>query len=198
MHPASDATFTGFVGDRRIAHGRLSAVAASVKAALDSGEAGDVAIFDDDSARPVELDFRGSASAVEQSAEQALAALRAGELAPRGPGRPKLGVVAREVTLLPRHWNWLAEQPGGASAALRKLVEEASRDKSGRDRRRRAREATYRFLSAMAGNRPHFEDAARALFAGDKQKFIHLAQAWPGDIADHARFLSKDAFDERP
>jgi hypothetical protein len=191
--PDPAPNFTAFADERRVASGPLQTVAAAVRQALDSGVAGEILIFGDADARQIEVDFRGSSAEVAQSAERALALQNA---ARRGPGRPKLGVVAREVTLLPRHWAWLAEQPGGASVALRKLVEEASRDKTGRDKRRRAQEAAYRFLSAMAGNRPHFEEAARALFAGDKQKFIDCAQAWPRDIADYARSLSTDAFDE--
>ena len=106
---------------------------------------------------------------------------------PRGPGRPKLGVVAREVTLLPRHWEWLAQQPGGASVAIRKLVEEARRTGEDRDRVRQAQEAAYRFMSAMAGNKPHYEDAIRALFAGEAARFEKLIAEWPADVRDHAR-----------
>jgi uncharacterized protein len=189
-------SFTAFIRDRRIASGPLSAVASAVKAALEAGVDGEILVFNDADARQIEVDFRGAPAEVQRSAESALALAGAGEAARRGPGRPKLGVVAREVTLLPRHWAWLAEQPGGASVALRKLVEEASRDKSGRDKRRRGQEAAYRFLSAMAGDRPRFEEAARALFAGDKQKFIDCGQAWPRDIADYAHLLSEGAFDE--
>jgi hypothetical protein len=188
--------FTAFIGARRIAQGPLLDVALAVKAALDGGEAGEILIFDG-TARPIEVDFRGGSTEVAQSVARGLAAAGAGEAGRRGPGRPKLGVVAREVTLLPRHWAWLADQPGGASVALRKLVEAASRDKHGHDRRRLAQEAAYRFISAMAGDRPHFEEAARALFAGAKQKFIDLTQAWPHDIADHARALSEGAFEDR-
>jgi hypothetical protein len=104
---------------------------------------------------------------------------------PRGRGRPKLGVVAREVTLLPRHWEWLNAQSGGASVALRKLVDEARRANGGRDRRRAARDAAYHFMSAMAGNLKNFEEASRALFADDRRKFTGLVAAWPADIRDH-------------
>ena len=197
MSTTAASSFTAFVGERRIASGSLPAVALAVKAALDGAVAGEILLFRDQDAHSIEVDFRGSPAEVEQSVERALAASSGGEAARRGPGRPRLGVVAREVTLLPRHWAWLADQPGGASVALRKLVEEASRDQSGRDKRRRAQEATYRFLAALAGDRPHFEEAVRALFAGDKQKFTDLAQAWPKDIADHARVLSEGAFNER-
>ena len=104
---------------------------------------------------------------------------------PRGRGRPKLGVVAREVTLLPRHWEWLNAQPGGASVALRKLVEEARRANGDRDRQRAARDAAYHFMSAMAGNLAHFEEASRALFADDRRRFAGLIASWPADIRDH-------------
>jgi hypothetical protein len=114
---------------------------------------------------------------------------------PRSPGRPKLGVVAREVTLLPRHWEWLTSQPGGASVALRKLVEVARRDSQGLDRRRLAREAVYRFISTMAGDAPRFEEAARALFAGDRKKWEASLRGWPKDVRAHALRISKEAFD---
>jgi len=104
----------------------------------------------------------------------------------RGRGRPKLGVVAREVTLLPRHWEWLATQPGGASVALRKLVEEARRTHAGSDKRRNAQEAAYHFMAAIAGNLPGFEEATRALFANDQEGFRGRLVAWPDDVREHA------------
>jgi uncharacterized protein len=105
-------------------------------------------------------------------------------------------VVAREVTLLPRHWDWLAGQPGGASVTLRKLVEQARKDNEGKDRLRRAREAAYRFLSAMAGNLPGFEEAARALFAGDRDRFAAIVAPWPQDVREHAVKLAARGFDD--
>ncbi len=112
----------------------------------------------------------------------------------RGPGRPKLGVVAREVTLLPRHWDWLAAQPGGASVALRRLVEDARNGAVAGDRRRAAQEATYRFMQALAGNEPGYEEAARALFAGDIGRFEEHSATWPDDVREHAALLAADAF----
>jgi hypothetical protein len=90
------------------------------------------------------------------------------------------------VTLLPRHWEWLAAQPGGASVALRKLVEEARRANAGADRVRRAREAAYHFTHALAGDLPGFEEATRALFAGDRARFERHAASWPADVREHA------------
>ena len=118
--------------------------------------------------------------------------------APRGPGRPKLGVVAREVTLLPRHWEWLARQPGGASVAIRKLVEAASRTGEDKDRIRQAQEAAYRFMSVTAGNRPHYEEAIRALFAGDASRFEQRIAEWPDDIRAHTSRLAERAFHRAP
>jgi hypothetical protein len=114
---------------------------------------------------------------------------------PRGPGRPRLGVVAREVTLLPRHWEWLARQSGGASVALRKLVDEARRTGEDRDRVRQGQEAAYRFMSAMAGNKANYEDAIRALFAGEAARFENLIAEWPADVRSHASKLAERAFD---
>jgi uncharacterized protein len=114
--------------------------------------------------------------------------------AQRRPGRPKLGVVGREVTLLPRHWDWLNHQPGGASVALRKLVEDARRVNQTRDRVRLAQEAAYRFMSAIAGNEAGFEEAIRALFAGKRDRFDAMVESWPVDVRDHARKLAAGAF----
>ncbi len=110
----------------------------------------------------------------------------------KGPGRPRLGVTAREVTLLPRHWDWLAAQPGGASVALRKLVEAASRDP--RAERNAARDAAYRFASAMGGNEAGFEEAMRALYAGKRKKFHRQLESWPLDVREHVEKLAAPAF----
>jgi hypothetical protein len=191
-------TFTAFAGPRRIDNGWLRAVAESVKRAIDAGETGEILIFDDADAQPVEIDFRGSLDDVRDSVARAFAARTASGAAReeprRGPGRPRLGVVAREVTLLPRHWQWLARQPGGASVALRRLVEEAFRDRSGRERRRLAQEAAYRFMSSLAGNRAHYEEAVRALFAGSARSFEEIVAQWPKDIAHYAIQLAAPAF----
>jgi hypothetical protein len=112
-------------------------------------------------------------------------------------GRPKLGVVAREVTLLPRHWDWLNTQPGGASASLRRLVEDARRSHADADARRVARERTFRFLNAVAGDRSGFEDAARLLFSDQPGAFEGLVaqmRAWPADVQAYALALAGPAF----
>jgi hypothetical protein len=181
-------TVTAFAGTRRIAAGALAQVAVTVKQLLDRGESEAILVFDDDNGKVVEVDFRGSTDDVRRRFAQPE------PLPARGPGRPRLGVVAREVTLLPRHWDWLAGQPGGASVALRKLVEEARRAHAGRDRVRRAREAAYCFMSAMAGDLPGFEEASRALFAGDTARLAALTATWPVDIRDHVATWTAAAF----
>jgi uncharacterized protein len=203
MNSGSEAAATvAFEGDRRIAAGDLREVARAAKQALDRRSDASILIFDGRTGEPVDLDFRGSIADVlarlPDSIDMSAAIDDAAPSAPRGPGRPKLGVVAREVTLLPRHWDWLAQQAGGASVAIRKLVEEARRTGERKDRIRQAQEATYRFMSVMAGNRPHYEDAIRALFANDSIHFEKLIAEWPADIRDHAAALAETAFDREP
>jgi uncharacterized protein len=179
-------SYTAFQGQRRLAAGALADIALAAKQALAKDAAALVLIYDDSTGRAIDLDLRGDDGEVAARYAPALVP----DAEPRGRGRPKLGVVAREVTLLPRHWDWLGRQPGGASVALRKLVEEA-RDKGGdRQRRRMAQDAAYHFMSAMAGDLPHFEDAIRALYADDRTTFIAHTDGWPGDIRDHARKLA--------
>jgi hypothetical protein len=188
MTPSQERLCTAFEGTRCIASGPLNEVALKTKAVIDRGERASVLIFDDLSGAVIDFDFRGVP-------EQVLARLPETE-SPRRVGRPNLGVVAREVTLLPRHWDWLNRQPGGASVALRKLVEQARRANDGKDKIRQAQEAAYRFISAMAGNEPGFEEAARALFAGDSSKFAQQVDGWPVDVRDHAKRLAERAFPE--
>jgi hypothetical protein len=179
-------TFTAFEGQRQLATGPLAEVALAVKRAAPNA-AEPIAIFSDSTGRATDLDLRGSPDDVlarlPNTTSSMPDAISSGE--PRGRGRPRLGVVAREVTLLPRHWEWLNAQPGGASVALRRLVDDARRSSGDRDRQRAARDAAYHFMSAMAGNLPHFEEASRALFADDRRRFVSQIAAWPADIRDH-------------
>ena len=173
--------FTAFEGERRLAAGGLADVALAVKYAEQRRTAEPILIFSDATGRAIDLDLRGDTEAVLARLAKPAAAGATAEAAspsePRGRGRPKLGVVAREVTLLPRHWEWLNTQPGGASVALRKLVEQARRANGDADRNRAARDAAYHFMSAMAGNLSGFEEASRALFADDRRNFMRLIAA---------------------
>jgi hypothetical protein len=197
MDAAAIHACTAFAGTQRLAAGPVRDVARAVKTHLDAHPESQVLVFDNISAQPVEFDLRGTVEDVLARLDQAppsAAEPPESESRPRGPGRPKLGVIAREVTLLPRHWDWLAAQPGGASVTLRKLVEDARRAAEGADRRRVAQEAAYRFMSAMAGNAAGFEDATRALFAADAAAFESLTHSWPADVRDFARELASRAF----
>jgi uncharacterized protein len=186
-----------FEGTRCVGSGELREVVLKAKAALDRGAREPVLIFDNATSELIEVDFRGTEKDVLRRIEgSAKPESKPEEEAPRGPGRPRLGVVAREVTLLPRHWEWLHRQPGGASVALRKLVEEARRVNGTKDRVRQAQECAYRFMSAMAGNEAGFEEALRALFAGDRVRFAGCVENWPVDVRNHSKKLAEGAFAE--
>src|SRR6185295_10752956 len=143
-------TYTAFHGVHKVAVGET----ADVLKALKRKKQGEIIVFDNSTGAQIDLDLR------KKPPQTSVPPIEA-----RGPGRPRLGVIAKEVTLLPRHWDWLNVQPGGASVALRKLVDEARKVSGDRDRIRAAQEAAYRFMSAIAGNLPGFEEATRALFA---------------------------------
>lgn len=194
--------YTAFNGLRRIAAGSLAQVAAQVKECFATAPVEGVLIFDDATAHLVDIDFRGTVQDVVQRLPRAAESEPANDAipepevdAPRGPGRPKLGVVAREITLLPRHWDWLNTQTGGASVALRKLVEQARRAAIDKDRVRLAQEASYRFISAAISGQADAEEATRALFAGNRMRFDEAIAAWPADLRDYLKKLTRPAFD---
>jgi hypothetical protein len=197
---------TAFEGSRLLLSGPLIEVALAVKAALAREPTAPLLTFDDATGRVIDLDLRGSKAEIIARLSRALPALadqptspqaaisdNTDELRePRGRGRPKLGVIGREVTLLPQQWEWLAAQPGGASVALRKLVDEAKRSSGTVQKTRAAQERAYHFMLAMAGNLPGYEEATRALFANDRARFAQQIAGWPSDIAAHAIRLATD------
>ncbi|PPQ37043.1 hypothetical protein SAMN06265338_11543 [Rhodoblastus acidophilus] len=197
---------TAFDGPRRLSSGPLTEVALAVKAAADDGSPRALLVFDDATGRVIDLDLRGSAADVigrlsQHEAPDRLASAGSDSVedeasGSRGRGRPKLGVVAREVTLLPRQWDWLAAQPGGASASLRRLVDEARRRDGTRQQRRAAQEAAYHFMLAIAGNLPGYEEATRALFADDRRAVARHIADWPEDIRSHVLALAFGAQDD--
>lgn len=194
MNPTTLCTCTAFLGHRRVAHGPYAEVDTALRA-LDLS-AGGLLVFDDASGALVDhpwppgVGLGPSAGAPADAPEEAAPA--------PGVGRPRLGVVAREVTLLPRHWEWLSQQRGGASAALRRLVDEARRGQGDQDTQRLAKERVYRFMSAIGGGLPGFEEASRALFAQDGAAFAHRTAQWPADVRDHLAWLARDAFATAP
>ncbi|MDR3375725.1 MAG: DUF2239 family protein [Ancalomicrobiaceae bacterium] len=194
------AHLTAFLGQNLVAAGTLAEVAEILKRLAGDAPQSAALIFDDATGRQIDLDLSGSPADVAarhraQPDQDAPGVTDAGpEAGAAGRGRPRLGVVAREVTLLPRHWDWLAAQPGGASVALRKLVEEARKTSTWDETVRRVRDATGRFLTAIAGDLVDYEEATRALYAGDAQRFDTLTEVWPADIRDHARALARGAY----
>ncbi|WP_315723499.1 MULTISPECIES: DUF2239 family protein [unclassified Bradyrhizobium] len=182
-------TYTAFAGHTRIAAGPLPKVALALKHGPATTAA--VTILSDRTGRPIDLDLRGSDREIlARLPADTRAAADEPPSEPRGRGRPKLGVVAREVTLLPQHWEWLSAQPGGASVALRKLVHEARRASGDKDRAREARDAAYHVMSAIGSDLPGFEEASRALFAEDLGRLAALIADWPTDIRDHVVALA--------
>ena len=189
-----------FAGSRRVASGALGEAAARLREAVAAEPTARVLVFEAETGRPVEVDLRGSEEEVRarvaaRFADAAgAAAIGREEGGPRSRGRPRLGVVGREVTLLPRHWEWLGAQRGGASAALRRLVEAARRAGGKGEVQRRSQEAAYRFMVAMAGDEAGFEEAVRALFAGREEGFRAATSTWPADVREEAAALAAGAF----
>jgi uncharacterized protein len=210
-----------FQGSTCLASGELKHVALVAKNAVDAasltGNLSPILIFNELTSEIIELDWRGTVAefmakfeavalledykisqSLSQSTLQAEADLGTAStdaVITRGPGRPKLGVVAREVTLLPRHWDWLATQTGGASVALRKLVEVARKESELKDRIRHASTVTYKFMATIAGHEPGFEEASRALFAKNRALFEEITKNWPADVNIHLQKLSLEAFE---
>ncbi len=190
MNIDTNDIYTVFQGPRRLASGPLEEVAVTAARASSGGGAA-VLVFNDATGIQVDLDLRGDEQEVRERHRPSpvMPTPQAGT-SPRGRGRPRLGVVAREVTLLPQQWEWLAGQPGGASVTLRKLVQQAQRTDPSRDRVRKAQERSYKVMVVLAGDRPGFEEAARSLFADDMPALRSRIERWPRDIREHVLRLA--------
>lgn len=201
MSPASKIptrSAIAFDGTTLVAQGPLPDVAVAVKRATSDKKrraaAREILVLDAITSEPIELDLRGTESDVMTRVLALELIASSAADASRGPGRPRLGVIGREVTLLPRHWDWLSAQPGGASAALRRLVDKARNENASSDRVRIAQERCYRFMVATLGGAHDFEEATRALFALDRVQFFVHSEHWPTDARDHARKLAEEVF----
>src|SRR4051812_37740583 len=179
-------TYTAFIGPAVIASGSLEAMLPILKTKFDQDAGSPFVILEDQSGRQIDFDLRGDITEVVARALPAPAR--------SGPGRPKLGVISREVSLLPRHWNWLEGQPNGASAALRRLVDEARKQNPGEQRARYARDAAGRIMSAIAGDLPNYEEANRALYAGNRERFEDVILDWPHDIRTYIQRRAEDSW----
>lgn len=180
-----ERTFTAFAGTSRIASGDLRTMLLQAKQRIDGGQSEPLLIFEDRTGKQVDFDFRGSP-------EEVIA--REAPQPKTGRGRPKLGVVSREVTLLPRHWEWLEQQPQGISGALRRLVDEARKRAPTKERARLAREAASKIMWSLAGDLPNFEEASRALFAVDRTRFERLVRRWPEDVRAYVLGVAAPSF----
>ena len=195
MKEALESQCIAFVGVRCVSSGKMTEIIRHIKENLSQDEINSILILDAETSEPVEIDFRGTT-------EEVLAKIQSSS----GTSSPvsnetenhfkqtKVGAVAHDVNLLPRHLDWLNQQPGGASVALRKLVEEARHANENKDRFRQAQESANRFLLTMAGNLPGYEEATRALYSGDQNRFQHQIKTWPDDIRNHAKSLANVAF----
>lgn len=186
MNQDMQRTHTAFLEGRRLTTGPLGEVALAALRAQQAHPDANLLVFSDANGQTVDLDLRGGEEAV-----RARYTVAAPAETPKGRGRPKLGVVAREVTLLPEHWDWLAAQPGGASVALRKLVHEARRSGGEQDRIRQARDRAYHAMSTLAGDLAGFEEASRALFAGDSERLLAQMATWPSDVRTYVLVLAE-------
>lgn len=200
MKTVAPTSFTSFNGCKRIAFGNLETNALAVKRAIESGSSCSILTFNDDTGCALVLDTRGTdaetlvrlnqESPSQEVMESESVEVDQSSFLQRGRGRKKLGVIAREITLLTRHRDWLLAQPGGVSVALRKLVEAAKKDTATSQVKRRSQERAYQFMSAMASYVTSLEESRRALFAGDFTKFLQLTAEWPSDVQDYALGLA--------
>jgi uncharacterized protein len=181
-----DTSYSAFIGHDLLATGALPGVLEALKTRFEEDRGTPFLIFEDQTGQQVDFDLRGSLPDVQARYEPPAERV--------GPGRPRLGVVAREVSLLPRHWAWLGEQSSSASGTLRRLIDEAMRREPGEQQVRAAVNAVSRFLTAVAGNLPDYEEATRALYAHDRKRLDGLTRNWPQDIRAHIRRVLGHAF----
>jgi hypothetical protein len=193
MKKHESLNYTAFEGSDLLISGRLDEVAIKVRRRFKAGSPSPILIFSDMTGKEMDLDLRGTEAEMMDRLKVFISTVGAGTPS-TGPGRPKLGVIAREVSLLPRHWEWLSTQQGGASSTLRRLIEEARNNPSSKELAREAQERTHKFMTAMAGNLPDYEEALRALYAKDKKAFQGRIHSWPKDVREHAKKLAGPAW----
>lgn len=183
-----DSSVFAFAGEKLISKGTMTKVREEIRNLMDRQN---ILVFDQDDGRQVSLDFTESGV----SEPEPTSSGSRDPLVKKKPGRPKLGVVGREVTLLPRHWQWLDGQRGGASATLRRLVEQYRSENSELDRIRSAQDRTNRFIYAIAGNLSNFEEAVRALYGNNSEGFDECVNCWPQDIRNCTKHYAQDAWE---
>lgn len=185
-------TYTVFEKHSLLFRGTLREVVLKVKKHLGKEANSLVLIFSDTTGKTMDVNFQGNEKEVLKRLEVYFA--QDEEKDTVGPGRPKLGVISREVSLLPRHWEWLANQPGGASSALRKLVDEAKGNPASASNVKQLQERAYRFMSVVAGDLAGYEGALRALYRGDHKNFSLHIREWPKDVKAHLLQMTRPIF----
>ena len=188
------SSYTAFEGLKIRFQGSLGEVVIQVKKRLGKSEHSPVLIISDLTGKVMDFNFHGTLKDVQKRLEVFVSQAEEGPKDAGGPGRPKLGVISREVSLLPRHWEWLASQSGGASAALRKLVEDAKRQALDSGSIKEAQARTYKFMSVIAGDLQGYEEALRALYRRDGKKFQTQIEAWPSDVQKYIKSLAQAVF----
>lgn len=186
--------YTAFEGTKMLCRGNLLDVVVKVKRKLEKHPDSKTLIFSDQTGKSLDFNLQGTENDVKKRLEIFVPANENHGKENLGPGRPKLGVVSREISLLPRHWEWLAAQPGGASVTLRKLVEAAKKSSSGEMSIKQTQERSYRFMMVAAGDLEGFEEATRALYRKDKKSFKESMSTWPRDVREHALELADPIF----
>jgi hypothetical protein len=188
-------TYTAFEGTTRLFRGTFEEVVLKVKERLGRAQNSSILIFSDDTGNTMDFNFQGNVKDVLKRLEMYVSKHSRGPVA--GPGRPKLGVISREVSLLPRHWEWLANQSGGASATIRKLVEDAKKRSSAHTSIKQVQERVYRFMCVVAGDMKGYEEALRALYKSDRKNFLLHIQDWPADVRTHVVGMAQPVFEVR-
>jgi hypothetical protein len=186
-------TYTAFEGTTRLFRGTIEQVVLQIKERLGRAENSSVLIFSDNTGKTMDFNFQGKVKDVLKRLEIYVSKQNCGPVA--GPGRPKLGVISREVSLLPRHWEWLANQSGGASATIRKLIEDAKKRSSAHTSIKHVQERVYRFMSVIAGDMTGYEEALRALYKADRKNFLLHMRDWPTDVRTHVVEMAKPIFE---
>ncbi|MCH7331632.1 DUF2239 family protein [Acinetobacter modestus] len=178
-------TYTAFLNEQCLASGLLADVAIAIQQHANQSNS-TILIFNDQTGRQIDLDLSGSEQNIQQRyAEPEMV---------KKVGRPKLGVISREITLQQKHWDWLDQQSSSASAVIRKLIDKELNDPNSESNRMLAKQATDRFMSAMLGNMPNYEEATRALYQGDREVFLDLIRDYPKDIKEYLTLKTQNIF----
>ena len=183
---ATKDTFSAYGPTSCIGQGELTDVALAAHRFLRTHPDQSALILQDSTCQIIDLDLSGDEALLERKANHY-------PIRSQAPVPDSKDPITGEITLLPRHWQWLAEQGGNASATLRRLIDEARRDpkqKADNECRRR-QQLTYRFCQALCGDFQGYEDALRALYAADKDSFKTHISTWPADFALRAEALAE-------